>query len=71
MIRDILDRYPHAQAIYDIGRRYAIVQGEDTLIVDKDTLEIDRALPTYSRELAEITNGGIPLWPADLDDDGD
>ena len=69
MIRDILGRYPHAQAIYDIGKQYAIVQGEDTLLIDKSTLGIDKALPTYSRELAEITKNGIPVWPMDLDDD--
>lgn len=64
-MKEILSKYPSACAVYDIGKYYGVSNGEDFYLLDKQSLEIEKALLRYEKEVIELIESAIPIWFAE------
>ena len=67
-MKDLIKKYPEAYAVYDIGKFYGVCIQESLYFVDKNNLEIVKALPRYDKEALEIIENAIPVWFAEDED---
>ena len=65
---NLFKKFPDAYAIYDVGKWYGVCVQESFYYVDKQSLEIEKALPRYDAEVLEIIEKAIPISYADDED---